>query len=123
MTDHDVTEDRSPLENKAVAKPLQLPPAAIEAIATEPERLVELTRSQLAIVQDRMVRKILMDPSASIGQFAAVHERLSKNANLTPQHAIGGSAQVTINFIRAGKESVTIEAAAQRVEVPENEVD
>lgn len=117
-----MSDQPSPLDNKAVAQTVALHPAIVEDVAVNPEKLVELTRSQLAIVQDRMVRKILTDPQATIGQFANVHERLSKNANLTPQQAVGGSAQVVINFIRAGKEPVTIEAQAQRIEAPKDEV-
>ena len=103
-----------PALNAAIA----MPPALVEAIEKDPELLVELTRGQLAIVQDRLVRKALGDPQVTLSQLAAVHEALTKNANLKP--AAGGhggsGVQVTINFVRAKGEGVTIDGKTGAVE-------
>lgn len=102
--------------------PIEVPPALIEACQDEPELLTMLARGQLALVQQRMVQKILNHPDASIGQFVAVHERLAKIAKIEGNQAQGpgsGAQQVVINIIRApGKEQVTIEGEAKRVEIP-----
>lgn len=104
-----------PALNAAIA----MPPALVEAIEKDPELLVELTRGQLAIVQDRLVRKALGDPEVTLSQLAAVHEALTKNANLKGSQAgvAGAGPQVTINILRApGKAAgVTIEGTAVTV--------
>lgn len=90
-----------------------VPPALIEEVQQNPDALVEITRGQLALVQDRMVRKVLADGSASIAQLAVVHERLSKNAGFESKERGGGGKppQVVINFIRDGERApVTITA-------------
>lgn len=98
---------------------LTLHPAIVEACTDDPDALVELTRAQLAVVQDRMVKRALQNVDTSIAQLATVHERLSKNAQIEkhptgPAGAMG--AQVIINFIRSpGRESVTIEGTAAKV--------
>jgi uncharacterized protein YlzI (FlbEa/FlbD family) len=109
-----VSDEIAPL-TPAEEHNLTLHPAAIEQATENPEVLIQMTRAQLAIVQDRMVRKVLGDASSSVTQLAVVHERLSKNAELAPKGPTGGpgaGAQVVINFVRgAGKEKVVIEAA------------
>lgn len=107
-------EEKTTGLNPAEAKPLELAPALIEAVQEDPELLVHITRSQLAVVQDRMVKKLLENKDASMAQYAAVHEQLSKNARIkeAPAGAGGqsGGTQVVINFIRApGHEKVVIE--------------
>ncbi len=103
----------------AIAKALDMPPALVQAIQKEPELLVALTRGQLAIVQDRMIRMALADPTITLGQLAVVHERLSKNAKLeqTAAPAQGaGAPQVVINIIRGGgRPGVVIEGTATPV--------
>lgn len=101
----------------ALAAAIAMPPALVEAIEKDPELLVALTRGQLAIVQDRLVRKALTDPEITLSQLAAVHEALTKNAQLkSPQQPLPfgvAGPQVIINFIRApGKAPVTIEGKA-----------
>ena len=76
----------------ATKKSLALAPALVEACQEDPEVLVALTRAQLAVVQDRMVKGLLSDPNASIAQYSTVHERLSKNARLESKEAQGGAA-------------------------------
>jgi hypothetical protein len=108
-----MSEEVEPL-NPNTQQAISLPPALVEAVQENPELLTELTRGQLAVVQDRMVQKVLGDPAASVAMLTAVHKALSDNAQLKPQAGAvgGGGAQVVINFIRApGKETVTIENA------------
>lgn len=110
-----MAQDTTPL-NPALDKAIAMPPALVEAIEKDPELLVQLTRGQLAIVQDRLVRRALTDPQITIAQLAAVHEALAKQASLKGGQqplAGAGGPQVVINFIRApGKAPVTIEGTA-----------
>lgn len=105
----------------ALDKTIAMPPALVEAIEKDPDLLVALTRGQLAIVQDRLVRKALTDPEISLGQLAMVHEALTKNAalkNPQPSPIAGGAggAKVVINIMRApGREAVTIESGEHKV--------
>jgi len=96
---------------------VSLPPALVQQCQDDPEALVKLSRGQLAIVQDRMVRMVLGNPEATVGQYAAVHERLSKNSRIeTVQPAAGGGQQVVINIIRGeGRPAVTIEGQSTKV--------
>ncbi len=94
MTDKTTTPEDA--ENTAVA----LSPAFVTEVQDDPELLVRLTRGQLAIVQDRMVRKLLGNPDASSAQFAVVHEALSKNAKITKSEGAtsGQGFSVVINL-------------------------
>lgn len=115
----DPTEHVPP--SPAELAPIGVPPALIEACQEDPELLTLLARGQLALVQHKMVHKILNHPDASIGQFVAVHERLSKIAKVEgpDKSKEGGGQQVVINIMRmGGKEQVTIEGEAKRVEAP-----
>jgi hypothetical protein len=123
-----VTDDEEQLENPMAPSVAELahiamPPALIDAAREDPDVIVQLARGQTMLVQDRMVRKLLENPEASIGQYVAVHERLTKTAKIdTAQPAQGGNGnQVVINIVRMapGKEKVTIEGQAQRVEASE----
>ena len=103
----------------ANAKTLTLHPAIVEGVQEDPELLVQMSRAQLAVVQDRMVKRALESNDTTIGQLAVVHERLSKNAKLEPQQGAAAGhpgTQVVINFIRApGKEKVVIDSTPQQV--------
>lgn len=97
----------------AVDAHISMPPALVEAVQEDPELLAKLTRGQLAVVQDRMVRNVLGNPDTTIGQLATVHKALSDNAQLKPAPGQGGAAagtQLVINFIVGGKkEQLTID--------------
>jgi hypothetical protein len=100
--------------NPNTQQAINLPPALVEAVQENPELLTQLTRGQLAVVQDRMVQRVLGDPAASVSALATVHKALSDNAQLKKNDATaaGGGTQVVINFIRsAGKETLTIDNA------------
>jgi hypothetical protein len=86
--------DHKPL-TPAEAQHTTLHPAIVEAARDDPDVLVQLSRAQLAVVQDRMVNKLLDNPEASASQYALVHERLSKNAQLEPKN---GQAQQGAGF-------------------------
>lgn len=103
--------------NPAVEQQLQIAPALVEAVREDPELLTQVTRAQLAVVQDRLVKKVLSDPDASVAQLAAVHERLAKGAKTETKEQGGPkTASVVINFIRGGgREGVTIEGTATAV--------
>lgn len=90
---------------------IALSPALVEAAQEDPDLLVQLTRGQLAVVQDRMVRRVLGDPDVSVGALATVHKALSENAQLKNQAAVAANAGagVTINFIVGGKKDKPIE--------------
>ena len=108
--------------NPNTQQAISLPPALVEAVQENPELLTQLTRGQLAVVQDRMVQKVLGDPQASVGALATVHKALSDNAQLKKNDAAATAAgtQVVINFIRApGKETVTIDNATGKVLAPD----
>lgn len=96
---------------------IAMAPALVEAAQEDPEVLTKLTRGQLAVVQDRMVRKVLGDSEATIGQLATVHKALSDNAQLKQAAAaVGGAGGVTINFVFGKKkESLVIEGEAMDV--------
>lgn len=118
-----MSEQEQPL-TPAMAEAIKMPPALVQAIQEDPELLVELTRGQLALVQDRMIRKALADPEISLAQLAVVHERLSKNARLEPKEgapgAGAGAPKVVINIIRgSGRPGVTIEGTAAVVAEPD----
>jgi hypothetical protein len=101
---------------------VELHPATVQKVQESPEELARIARGQLAIVQDRMVRKVLANPDATIGQYVTVHERLAKVARIegNQQAPASGGQQVVINIIRAaGRERVTIEGEAKRVEEPQ----
>lgn len=91
--------------NPNTEQAISLPPALVEAVQENPELLTELTRGQLAVVQDRMVQRVLKDPQASIAQLATVHKALSDNAHLKKAETVGptGGTQVVINFIREAR--------------------
>lgn len=98
--------------NPNTQQAIHMPPALVEAVQESPELLTQLTRGQLAVVQDRMVQKVLGDPTASVSALVTVHKALSDNAQLKKTEAGTGAAgaQVVINFIRsAGKETLTID--------------
>lgn len=102
--------------NPNTQQAISLPPALVEAVQENPELLTELTRGQLAVVQDRMVQRVLGDPGASITALATVHKALSENAQLKKaEAAVGGvsGTQVVINFIREARadEKVVVEGA------------
>jgi hypothetical protein len=100
---------------------IAMPPALIDAAREDPDIIVQAARAQAMLVQDRMVQKLIHNPEASIGQYVAVHERLTKTAKIdAAQPAQSAGQQVVINIIRMaqGKESVTIEGQAQRLEPP-----
>lgn len=86
---------------------IHMPPALVQAAQEDPEVLVKLTRGQLAVVQDRMVQKVLTEADTSLSALATVHERLSRNAKIDKADAIvGGGAAVVVNFIVGGKKEV-----------------
>ena len=106
--------------NPALAAAISMPPALVQAIQEDPELLVALTRGQLAIVQDRLIRKALGDPEITYSSLVAIHEILAKNANLKGAQPSGpggaGAPQVLIQILRApGKETVVIDGKAQPV--------
>lgn len=110
-------DELNPNTKRAIA----LPPALVEACQDDPELLVQLTRGQLAVVQDRMVGKVLGDAEATVTQLVTVHEALSRNANIKPaaNQGLGSGTQITINFIRESRnEKVVIEGAAAPVLLP-----
>lgn len=125
MTDKDLPDEITVDDFElppAVEAHIAMPPALVEAVQEDPELLVQLTRGQLAVVQDRMVSRVMKDPDATIGQLASVHEQLSKNARLKPEAGASSNsaAQVVINFIRApGKDTLTIDnATGKPVDAP-----
>lgn len=106
-------EELSPATQHHIA----MPPALVEAAQEDPEVLTKLTRGQLAVVQDRMVRRVLGDPDATVTQLAAVHKALSDNAQMKQAvTAAGAGGGVTINFVFGKKrELLTIEGQATDV--------
>lgn len=110
----------------AEAHAVALSPKLVELCQDDPELLQRLARGQLAIVQDRLVRKVLNNPDVTPAQLAIVHERLSKISRVegTPPAAGGAGQQVTINIIRApGKDQVVIEGEAKRLEGGSHEIE
>jgi hypothetical protein len=103
--------------NPNTKQAIALPPALVEAVQEDPELLVSLTRGQLAVVQDRMVQKVIGDPEASVAQLATVHKALSDNAQLKQQTGVtAGGQQLIVNFIVGGKkESLIVEGTAKQV--------
>lgn len=102
-----------------IEKSIKIPPALVEACAEDPELLTKLSRSQLAVVQDLMVRRLIDNPETSLALHATVHAQLSKNANINAKDeaAAQRGAQVVINFHRHGKdETVVIESKAEPVD-------
>lgn len=88
-------------KNPALARLLNLPPAALEEISENPDALSKLSRVQLAMVQEKLARQYLDNPDASVAQGTAVHEALRKVSNLEPKQAggaVGGGFSITINI-------------------------
>lgn len=115
-----MTTEIEPL-NAALAKSLLMPPALVEAIQDDPDLLVKLTRGQLAVVQDRLVRRALTDPDISIAQLATIHEALARAANvkgIQPAAQATAAQSVVIQIIRspAKGEGLTIEGKATQVD-------
>jgi hypothetical protein len=85
----------------AISRHLSLPPAMLEAIGEDPEVLVNLSRVQLALVNDRMVKKLMATPDPSPNQFTAVSEQLRKTATMTgasvDTKGTGFSVNIVIN--------------------------
>jgi hypothetical protein len=97
MSDQVELEPVSPAASAAI----RVAPALVTAVQEDPDALTKLTRGQLLLVQDRMVRKVLSDPDASATALAVVHERLSKNARLEPEKGAenrGTGFSVVINL-------------------------
>lgn len=110
-----MSEAKQTLPADAISNTLLVPPQLVEAVQEDPELLVQLTRSQLVVVQDKMVRAILDDNKATVAQMAVVHERLSKNARIENKEGQQGNAgtQIVINFHRhSGRETVVVEGQA-----------
>ncbi len=74
-------------KNPALARLLNLPPAALEEISENPDALSKLSRVQLAMVQEKLARQYLDNPDASVAQGTAVHEALRKVSNLEGNNA------------------------------------
>lgn len=103
-------------KNPALARLLNLPPAALEEISENPDALSKLSRVQLAMVQEKLARQYLDNPDASVAQGTAVHEALRKVSNLEPRQAggpAGGGFSVTIN-IPGIEKSLVVEGKAER---------
>jgi len=103
-------------KNPALARLLNLPPAALEEISENPDALSKLSRVQLAMVQEKLARQYLDNPDASVAQGTAVHEALRKVSNLEPKQGTGNGAgfSITINFpstsgVVSGSEQKVIE--------------
>lgn len=101
----------------ATEKALEVPPALVQAVQEDPSILVELSRSQLLVVQDLMVRRLIDTPDASISAHAAVHEAIRKNAQMDPK---GGDAQKGTGFsvvinLNNDTPNKAIEVKAERV--------
>lgn len=111
----------SELTPPAKLAPINMPPALVEACQKDPELLTELTRGQLAVVQDRMVQMALSSNEVTLSQLAAVHDALTKNAQLKGNAAAGPSGQsITINFIRESRnEKVVVEGQAVQLPAPD----
>lgn len=119
MSNDDLTSNlpEEPTLDAAEAKTISLPPALVEQIQSAPELLVQLARGQLALVQDRMVRRVLTDPNTTVGAYAQVHDALAKVAfgkgGGAGGESLGGRGpSFQINILRASKkgQGVTIEA-------------
>lgn len=89
---------------------ITLPPELVTQCKEDPQVLVEMTRGQLAIVQDRMVTKLLTSGEATLAQYAQVHERLSKNAGVEPKQFGGSGAGFSI-VLNVGPQPSKTEAA------------
>jgi hypothetical protein len=74
----------------ATKKSLAIPPALVEAVQEDPSLIAQISRSQLLVVQDMMVRKLMSNPDVTPAQLAAAHERLTKTAQLDPKDAENG---------------------------------
>lgn len=74
--------DTTTTTQDVIDRQLALPPAVLEAISDDPEILMQLSRVQLAVVNDRMVKKLLATPDPSHAQYTAVSEQLRKTATL-----------------------------------------
>ena len=109
------------MSTEAKLAPINMPPALVEACQQDPELLTQLTRGQLAVVQDRMVQMALSSSEVTLGQLAAVHDALTKNAQLKKTEASGPSGQsITINFIRESRnEKVVVEGQAVPLPAPD----
>lgn len=108
----------------AESKAISLPPALVEMVQGSPDLLVQLARGQLALVQDRMVRRVLQDPQATSQQFAQVHDALAKVAFGKGGAGGGGEGvsrgpQFQINILRAPKRGDGVTIDAQSVTVGE----
>ena len=103
--------------------PINMPPALVEACQKDPELLTELTRGQLAVVQDRMVQMALSNPEVTLSQLAAVHDALTKNAQLKKAEAGAGvmaGQKVVVNFIfDRNNEKVVVEGEAKELPQPD----
>ncbi len=98
-------------ENPALARLLNLPPAALEEISENPDALSQLSRVQLALVQEKLTRQYLDNPEASVAQGTAVHEALRKVSNLEGANAKptgGAGPSVVFNFNVAKPPAVTV---------------
>jgi hypothetical protein len=108
--------DHKPL-TPAEAQHTALHPALVEAARDDPDLLVKISRAQLAVVQDRMVNKLLDNPEASAAQYALVHERLSKNAQLEPKNGAGQQGTGFSIVINVQPPAVTAPTTHQTIDV------
>jgi len=104
--------------------PINMHPALVEACQKDPELLTELTRGQLAVVQDKMVQMALSNSEITLSQLAAVHDALTKNANLKKGDAagvgIGAGQPLVVNFIfDRNNEKVVVEGEAKQLPEPD----
>lgn len=96
---------------------IELHAKLVDAVREDPEVLVQLSRAQLTLVQDKLTRQYLNASDPTIAQGTAVAEALRKTANLDPKQAAGGSGGgFSINIVIPGSDkSVTVEGTAEKI--------
>ena len=88
----------------AFDKQLALSPAYLEAIADNPDELVKLTRVQLAMVNYKMVSKLLGNQESTPSQYVAVSDQLRKTVSLNNATDGGVGAGFSINITLTGNQ-------------------
>lgn len=102
------------LDNKAVAKAMEIPPALLQEILDGNEQALSgVARVQLTYLMEKMTQRCA-DPNTSPAAVASIMEILRKMSTSNKSAESGTGPQVVINISRAveREETVTIEGQA-----------
>ena len=96
-------------EDYAIARQIALPPALLEAIGKDPAAFTELTRSQLAVVNHRLVTLVMGMENPTVANLATVSDHLRKALSGREDVQSSGGTGFTVNIVVGDQPSARTE--------------